>query len=230
MVREATNTSIKKVVIGGVHALTGRTRTGPRTAVPTSFVAEVLLERPALVVWMSIEVPQGGVARITELKLYPDGVPTITPGAVRAIALDTLLRAALAAAEQREGPITPRTDIGSRVYQLPTDPPDRYRASPPMKSRVQERADENAGLAAQIYMDALAQGSRAPAEAVATALDRSRGQVARYIRRARELGLLPPLGEATSSHSESRERLQLPAEGTQGNQGNGVSKDGEGTD
>ena len=59
--------------------------------------------------------------------------------------------------------------------------------------QIRTQADENARRAAQIYSDAVAAGNSAPAVAVAVIMDRSRSQVARYIRRARELELLPPL-------------------------------------
>jgi hypothetical protein len=58
---------------------------------------------------------------------------------------------------------------------------------------VTVHSEDDARLAAQIYSEAVAAGSRAPAVAVANALNRSRAQAARYIRRARELGLLSPL-------------------------------------
>lgn len=52
---------------------------------------------------------------------------------------------------------------------------------------------DRAREAARVYSDAVKRGSRAPAVAVANEMGYSRSQVARYIRRARELGLLSRL-------------------------------------
>jgi len=189
MGREATNFEIAEIHIS--HAPDAAViRTGLETGAPSPFTAHVVLTRPSLLVQMDVRLHKGGVPQIIELRMQPNNEPTITSGALRGVALDRLLRDVL---REAESPVENLPEFAPNAYRLPGDKSDVFRVGVPAKSRVQQRGDAMAARAAEIYKQAVAHGSQAPAAAVATEMDRSRGQAARYIRRARELGLLPQL-------------------------------------
>ena len=186
------------------------------TAVPSAFSVDATLRRPPVMVQFEVRVPAGGTAQVVHLAMEPrTGDPTLTAGMLRGIALDRLLRDALKAAQRQA---TRRPDIAPNAYQVEGQPQGQFWVGAPAKSRVEQRSDEAAATAARVYLDALRQGSRAPAEAVAAEMDRSRGQVARYIRRARELNLLPPVGVPLDEWTPSEVSMavwrvqQVPAE------------------
>jgi len=192
MAREATQMEIGELEV--IEASEAAIRIDRDTAVPASFTVKATLGRPPLVVNFKVSVPAGGTAQIRSLMLdLPPGEVAITSGMLRTVALDRLLRDALKAARR---PLSQGPDILPNAYHVEGMSPGEFMVGAPSKSRVEQRADEAAANAAVIYLGALQQGSRAPAEAVMAAMDRSRGQVARYIRRARELGFLPPVGVA----------------------------------
>jgi hypothetical protein len=189
MPREATTIEIMNIRTKSLAA--GVVRTGAETGVPTRFQATITLARPALTVRLEVRCALNNPAEIRKVEITPR-VGSITASSVRALALEHLLRQSLAAAQIA---IEPRADIGPDAFQLTGDAPDVYRMGDAKRSAHQQRADELAAQAAVFYQEAVAQGRGAPAEAVAAALHKSRSQVARYIRRARELNLIPPLAQ-----------------------------------
>jgi hypothetical protein len=154
--------------IGIVERCDAVVRTGNETGIPIRFTARVLLAKPPLEVALTICVKYE--PRVLRVELTPIDERSITPADLRSLPLEHLLRESARAALV---PMEPRVFEG--------------------RPSVQQRSDDLAARAAAIYVDAVAQGSHAPGEVVATKLDRSRAQAARYIRRARELGLLAPL-------------------------------------
>lgn len=192
MAREATNLEIAALrTEASPEAL--MTRTGSRTAVPELFTAYFSLARPPLDVRMIVRVPRGGVAQIKHLEMDSSrGEPTITSGHLRGVALDKLLREALKSAEVT---VIPRDEINPDAFRLEGDDQTTFRIQRPVESRTERRRLDLAARAAKVYLKAVEEGSRAPAEAVAAALNRSRSQAAVYIRIAREEGWIPARGD-----------------------------------
>ncbi|TLW93552.1 hypothetical protein FFT09_09215 [Saccharomonospora piscinae] len=164
MPRQPKNFSIAWVSIEPLSP-TGYLPTGPDTAVPTRFIASFALEQPQASV--TIEVFVGADLRpvVVDLAIRANVKEPITTSVLRRVLVDQLLSRALAEAA---------------VPREPTDQP-----------RHRRKVDQEAELAARIYLEAVATGSRAPTMAVAHTMNRSRAQASRYVRRARELGLLP---------------------------------------
>lgn len=163
--------------------------TGPDTAVPAFFDAHIQLGDPPAVVGIEVQVTADAGPAIVELSIRSNSRSPITTSVLRQVLVDQLLREAMNAA------VVPAS---VREEWLATLPPEhRERAVSTGTAPVPDglsQADRDAHTAAQIYTEALAAGSKSPAVMVGHTMNRSRPQVARYIRRARELGLLPPLG------------------------------------
>lgn len=168
-------------------------RTGPATAVPARFAAHVTLKQPVLTLALDVIVDQAGTRpRLVDLRITVDPRQAITTATMRRVLIDQLLQAALTAATVA---IEGVPDVHPDAFRSNSDPPDTAWVSPPPRATGRGRTtpDDLAREAARIYSEAVTKGSRAPAVAVANDLRRSRAQAARYIRRARELRLLPPL-------------------------------------
>jgi hypothetical protein len=172
----------------------GYLASGPETAVPTHFEAHFQLSKPEASV--TIEIFVGGDLRpvVIELMIRSKARTPITTSVLRQVLVDQLLRKAL---DEATVPSTVREEW---LTSLPRhlQPPAPHDVSPslpsrPANKRTRGQSDADAETAARIYSEAVAAGSRSPAVSVAVAMDRSRAQAARYIRRARALGLLPPL-------------------------------------
>jgi len=170
----------------------GYVSTGRDTAVPTHFQANFVLSEPEVA--MQIEVMVGADRRpvVIEATVRGKVKAPITTSVMRQVLIDQLVRAAMVEA-------TVPASVRERwLASLPpgVQPVDRGQAEPvpSAEQRTRGQADHDARLAAQIYNEAVASGDRAPGLAVAAAMNRSRTQVSRYIRRARDMGLLPPLG------------------------------------
>jgi hypothetical protein len=168
--------------------------TGPDTAVPTLFRAYFQLSDPPAAVTIEVFVGADLGPVIVELKIRSNAKTPVTTSVLRQVLVDQLLREAMEAA------VVPSSVRDEWLATLPPQAQPHIRAgaaAPPpawAEQGAHSQADQDARTAAQIYSEAVAGGSKAPAVAVADAMRRSRPQVARYIRRARELGLLPPLG------------------------------------
>lgn len=199
--REAVNENSTEMQIRAIYVYPDKNatwiRTGPDTAVPSIFEAQLHVSEPELTINMKIMVGPGGRILIREFGLSPKDLgSTITARLLRKVPVDRLSRAALDHVSLK---VVPRPDIHSSAFQLESDPPDQAWVSPePIRGRGREVAPDRVGRAAQIYLEALAAGSRKPAEVVAEQLHYSRATAARDIRAARERGLLPSPGAASA--------------------------------
>lgn len=170
----------------------GYLATGPNTAVPRRFEAHFVLTEPDASV--TIEVFVGADLRpvVIGLRMRANAQTPITTSGLRRVLIDQMVVRAM---EKATVPASVREEwLASLPAEFRTPAPtasDNPAASAAANKRG--RADADARAAAEIYLEALATGSKAPGVAVANRMNRSRAQVARYIRRARELGLLPPL-------------------------------------
>lgn len=178
-------------------------RTGPDSAVPSKFDVQIHLAAPELTVFMTVVVGPGGRALVREFGISPkDLEATVTTRMLRKIPLDRLLRAALDSVSQQA---TGRPDVHPSAFQVPGDPEDQAWVSPePDQGRGREVSRDRVARAAEIYLQALAAGSRKPAEVVAEKLHYSRATAARDIRAARKRGLIPSIGESGEGSAEAK--------------------------
>lgn len=195
----------RDIEIAGVHVSAeqqvGWVRTGDTTAVPTRFEAKVFLADPAVVVLLLVLVDSGGRPHVREFHVaarVPN--PPITSTLMRRIPVDHLLKAAVDAASVT---VKNRPDIHAGAFQLPSDPDHQAWVSPQPAptGRGREVPVSRVVRAAEVYLQALAAGSAAPTETVASVLGYSRSSASRDIRNARKQGLLPPTGEAAAPSS-----------------------------
>ncbi|WP_380723332.1 hypothetical protein [Saccharothrix hoggarensis] len=170
----------------------GYLETGPDTAVPTRFQANFALEEPDVAATMEVFVGTDLRPVVLSVAVKGKAAAPVTTSVMRQILVDQLVRAAV---EKATVPASVR-DEWLATLPLGAQAVDRREASSTADERVRNQADDDARRAARIYSGAVAAGNRAPAVAVANVMNRSRTQAARYIRRARELGLLPPLGSS----------------------------------
>lgn len=184
-------------------------RTGEDTAVPSKIGAQMHLLDPRVVVWMLITVDPGGRALVREFHISPrDLNASVTTTLLRKIPMDFLLRAALEKATVKG---QNRPDIHPDAFQVPGEPAEQAWVSPrPTGGRGREVPRGRVIRAAEAYNQALAQGSRAPAEAVAAVLGYSRATAARDIRAARELGLIAPSSQASDSSQSAQPTTSTP--------------------
>ena len=165
---------------------------GNGVTVPWRFEAHFQLRTPPVTVQMEVEVAPDRAPAVRWMVLRASQRAPITTSRLRRVLVDQLVRTAIEVASVSvpvgdvlpasqavdAGGVTGHGDRGSRVSGVP---------------RASGGLDADARTAARIYSAAVAGGSGAPAVAVATTMHRSRSQAARYIRRARVLGLLPPV-------------------------------------
>jgi hypothetical protein len=161
--------------------------------VPTRFIALIDLGQPKLrlTVSMDVIVDQAGTRpRLVELNLQTDLRTSITTSTLRRVLVDQLLQVAL---DRATVSVTADPEIHPGAFKATGEPDSEAWVSPPPRppGRGSGTPDDRAREAARIYSDAVTRGSRAPGVAVANTMGYSRAQVARYIRRARELRLLP---------------------------------------
>jgi hypothetical protein len=161
-------------------------RTGPGTAVPSRFIAELQLAEPDLRVAVAIRVTPGGSPAVEAMQVWASNRTPLTSGTLRKVLVDPIVRASMAAAAQ---PVTDRPDIAPGAYQIQGDAEHQAWISAPAG------ATDRVRQVARLYTEALTAGSKSPGQDAANAVHISRAQAARYIKRARELGLIPPLGE-----------------------------------
>jgi hypothetical protein len=168
--------SIEKLVPSGYL------RIGPDAVVPSRFKAVITMAVPQMLVTMEIAVVAPEMRpRVIEISLRANTATPITTTVLRQVLIDQLVREAMSKA------IVPASEA-------PDVDPRAFGTAATAQERAQASAEQDARQAARIYSEAVASGSAAPAVAVANAMNRSRSQAARYIRKARELGLLPALG------------------------------------
>lgn len=141
-------------------------RVGNTQVVPSHFRARIELLRPSLTVVLHVEMGNpGNHPAVTHLAVEADRGHSITTPLLRRVLVDRLMRAAVTKA------ITPAE----------VDPP----AAPQLPAQA-----GNDRIAAELYEEALTLGKHAPAEFAADKMGVSRSTVARYLRKAREDGLL----------------------------------------
>ncbi|SDC74028.1 hypothetical protein [Actinokineospora iranica] len=151
--------------------------TGPETAIPMRFRASITLETPPATVTIEVFVGADLRPRVHELAIRSNTQFQITTTVLRQVLVEQLLREAVAKAEVPVSALPPGAILGA----------------PPQPEVAHGKAETDAQTAARVYSQAVTSGSPAPAMAVAREMGRSRAQVARYLRKARQMGLLPEL-------------------------------------
>lgn len=170
----------------------GYLSTGSNTAIPNRFQANFGLEKPPAAVVLEVFVGADLRPVAISVKVQASTKTPVTTSVMRQILIDQLVQRAV---EEATVPASTREEWLATLPPGAVQPTDRSDAAPSADQRTRTQADDDARRAALIYAEAVSRGNRAPAVAVANVMNRSRTQVARYIRRARELGILPPLGE-----------------------------------
>jgi hypothetical protein len=172
----------------------GYVRSGPDTAVLTHFQAGFALGIPQVSGKIEVILIDGLRPSVIELSIRSRAQDPVNSTMLRQILVDQILQAAM---EKAAIPLAEyeewlkKSRNGRTLEPWPREAPGG--GTPTSRELARRRADEDARKAAQVYAEAVASGSRAPAVAVSETMNRSRAQVARYIRRAREMGLLSPL-------------------------------------
>jgi hypothetical protein len=174
----------------------GWVRTGELTAVPTLIEAQLFVATPAVRVFMLIRIDGAGKPLVREFAITTNDVnASVSTTLLRQLPVDALVREALSRATVR---IQPRPDMHERAFHVPGDADHEAWVSPEPAptGRGKKVPQDRVARAAQVYLQALAAGSNAPAEVVASTLHYSRATAARDIRaaRSRKPPLLPALG------------------------------------
>jgi hypothetical protein len=174
--------------------------TGPDSAVPSRFEAHFTLGLPEASVTIEVLVHPDLGPVVLEIAVRTRAEAPVTTTLLRQVLVDQLLQRAV---QEATVPAAVRAEwIASLpasardAAQLADGPRDEILTAD-QRARVQ--FDQDASLAAQVYQEALAAGNRATTITVARAMNRSRAQAARYIRRAREMHLLPPTDSLESN-------------------------------
>ncbi len=162
-------------------------RTGPGTAAPGVFVADVHLAVPDIHLKLGIRITAGGLPVVQALTVWASDQTPLTSGTLRKILLDPIVRAAAGEAARQ---VRDRSDVAPGAFHVDGAAEDELWVTAPAG------ATERVQQIARLYNDALMTG-RPPGLEAANAVHISRAQAARYIRKARELGLIPPVGEVT---------------------------------
>lgn len=177
-------------------------------AAPDRFEAEIEVAELPFSVIVTVMIGFGGEALAKRVEAVAPEDGSVTTSALRKVLVDQLVKAAVSEAAF-EVKMQPRGAGGissgsSADAAFVVDGPDPFGGPGPVTymqpdalplTGRQQRQDERARRAAAIFSEAVASGSRAPSDAVAREMGYSRSQAARYIKHARELGLLPALDE-----------------------------------
>lgn len=155
-------------------------------AAPSTFVADVRLAEPDLLVEVGIRMQAGGRPVVHHVTVWATPATPLTSGSLHKVLLDPIVRAALEEAQQ---PVEEMPDFAPGAFHVPGEPEEQLWVSTPA------RADDRVRQIARLYKEAVTAGSKSPGLDAANAVGISRAQAARYIKRARDLGLLPPLEE-----------------------------------
>jgi hypothetical protein len=172
----------------------GWTRVSEETAVPTLIKATLYTAEPLLKLDIRIQVDWAGRGTVRELTVLTDGPQTgVSISLLRRIPVDTLMRFAMT---QASVPAKLRPDIGPGAFQVPGDAADSAWVSggPLEPGRGKNTPTDRIARVAEIYKDALANGSRSPAEVVTSVMGYSSATTSRDLKEARKRGLLPPAG------------------------------------
>lgn len=158
-------------------------RTGPGTALPSRLRARFVVTDPAIDVTMRILVDGSGRPGVGSIEINCSPGVSVSINLMKRVPVDAMMREALA-----------RSTV-KRPEPSPAEAPKYARFRPIAADRVEH--------AAEVYRLALAGGSTAPTEVVAVTLGYSRATASRDVRRARKLGLIPPLAELHLGGTES---------------------------
>jgi hypothetical protein len=172
----------------------GWTRVSEETAVPTRIEATLYTADPLLKLAMLISVDWAGRGIVRQLTVLTDGPQTgISISLLRRIPVDTLMRYAMA---QASVPAVLRPDISPHAFQVPGDPAGQAWVSggPLAAGRGKSTSTDRIARAAEVYRDAVANGSRSPVDVVMKVMHYSSATASRDLKLARERGLLPPAG------------------------------------
>jgi hypothetical protein len=171
------------------HNSAARVRTGPTTALPSLFTAEVDDPGQPYLLELRVRTVQGRRPEVIELRLEirnPKKGAGITTQGLREVHVARALEVAVTAAiEQSDG----GEDPGSPHDDRRTDSPPK-RVSKPLRG-IPVGADFLQQVS-DIYRAAVASGSRAPVVAVSEELGGSRATAGRWVLQARRAGLLRP--------------------------------------
>ena len=189
MSRKPTNFVISTVFVQREETSSGPVPISLTAAVPQRFRALIAVERPKLAVSLEVmmTVP-GNRPVVVELAVQANMQTPITTSVLRQVLIDQLLAAAIAEASET---ITRAPEQHPTAFR--TEDGQTFLGPMPYEGRRVDTANRQADKAALIYEAATASANRAPAVAVATEMGVSRATAARYLRRAREMGLLSPL-------------------------------------
>jgi hypothetical protein len=178
----------------------GYVPTGPDSAVPSRFEAHFALGLPEASVTIEVFVHSNLGPVVIDIAIRTRADAPVTTSLLRQVLVDQLLQRAVQAAT------VPAAVRSEWLASLPVSVRDAAQSidttrEPTLTAdeRTRIQFDDDARLAAQHYQEAVAAGSRGPTMAVAHAMNRSRAQAARYIRRARQLRLLPQPESTTKS-------------------------------
>jgi len=179
--------TIGALTVGQIHCLPENdatwVRTGPGTALPSRLNARFVVADPAVDVTMRILVDGSGRPVVGSLTIDCKPGVNVSITLMRRLPVDAMMREALnRSAVQRPEP-------------TPAEAPKYTRFRPVDEDRVKR--------VAEVYRLALAGGSIAPTEVVAATLGYSRATASRDVRRARKVGLIPPLAELRLCGSEA---------------------------
>lgn len=158
-------------------------RTGLSTTVPSRLNARFVVADPAIDVTMRILVDGSGRPAVGSIGIDCKPGVSVSITLMRRLPVDAMMREALT-----------RSTV-ERSGSAPAEAAKYARYKPVAAARVER--------AAEVYCLALAGGSAAPTEVVAAELGYSRATASRDVRRARKLGLIPPLAELRLGGSES---------------------------
>lgn len=175
-------------------------------AAPSLFAAEIDVAELPFSVTVTVVIGFGGEALAKRIEAVASDAGSITTSALRKVLVDQLVKAAV---DEASFPVTMEargtgslSSGSSADASFVIDGPGLFGEPGPITyvqpdalpiTGRQQRLDERARLAASIFLQAVATGSRAPSDAVAKEMGYSRSQAARYIKHARELGLLPAM-------------------------------------
>ncbi len=170
----------------------GYLATGPDSAIPSRFEAHFALGLPEASVTIEVFVHPDLGPVVLDIAIRTKADAPITTSLLRQILVDQLLQRAV-----REATV-PAAVRAEWLESLPAPFRDAAQSTDTSREptltaeeRTRNRFDDDARIAAQLYQEAVVAGRRGPTLAVAQAMNRSRAQAARYIRRARQLNLLP---------------------------------------
>lgn len=175
---------------------TGWTRVSEETAAPTRIEATLYTADPLLKLDLYIQVDWAGRGIVREMNVLTDGPQTsVSISLLRRIPVDTLMRYAMA---QASVPVRLRPDIHPTAFQLKTEPENSTTAwvsgGPIEPGRGRDTPPDRIVRVAEIYKEAVANGSRSPVDMVIKMMGYSSATASRDLKEARKRGLLPPAG------------------------------------